>query len=96
VSDPEHVRRGLELFLKHLGAPPVNVITELSDRWVDVVGPALADATRPVELVDGVLAVSCDDPAWAAQVRWMEQQIIDRFTALFPDLTLSRVTTKTM
>lgn len=94
MSDPQHVRRGLELFLKHLGAPPVNVVTELAGRWVDVVGPVLAEATRPVELVDGALVVACDDSAWAAQVRWMEHQIIDRLVSLFPDVALSRVTTR--
>ncbi len=91
MSEPQHLRKGLELFLEHLGAPPVDVITGLTDSWVDVVGPAAAGATRPIELVDGTLVVACDDPAWAAQVRWMERQIVDRFTALFPEVSLSRV-----
>jgi len=94
MSDPQHVRQGLELFLKHLGAPPVSVITELTARWADCVGPALAGASRPIELVDGTLVVSCDDAAWAAQIGWMESQIIDRFRAMFPDATLSRVSTR--
>ena len=95
MNNPRHVRHGLELFLKHLGAPPVNIVTELTNRWVDVVGPALAETTRPVELTDATLVIACDDPAWAAQVRWMEQQIVDRFTTIFPEMTLRRVSTKT-
>lgn len=94
MSGPQHVRHGLELFLKHLGAPPVNVITELADRWDEVVGPAAAGATRPIELADGVLVVACNDPAWAAQIRWMDGQIVDRFTALYPEVVLARVTTR--
>ncbi|MGI9616469.1 MAG: DUF721 domain-containing protein [Acidimicrobiales bacterium] len=94
MNEPRHLRQGLEQYLRHLGAPPVSVLTELEKRWPDCVGPALAGASRPIDFVDGTLVVSCDDAAWAAQIGWMEAQIIDRFRAMFPDATLSRVTTR--
>ncbi|MDH3680157.1 MAG: DUF721 domain-containing protein [Acidimicrobiia bacterium] len=95
-DDPQPLRHGLELFLKHLGAPPVDVLSDLADRWEEIVGPALATATRPVELIDGVLVVGCDDPAWAAQIGWMEAQITQRFGEVFPDVVVSRVTARTL
>ena len=44
--------------------------------------------------LDGVLVVACDDPAWAAQVMWMEPQIRQGFAEVFPNLVLRRVHTR--
>lgn len=93
-DEPSPVREGLELFFKHLGAPPVDVVSTLSSSWPDIVGPALAGPTWPIELIDGVLAVGCEDPAWASQIGWMEGQIKDRFAELFPNIVLKRVMTR--
>ena len=90
-QDPAPLRDGLERLFKHLGGPPLDVITELADRWPEIVGPALAGPTRPLELVDGILAVSCDDAAWASQIGWMEAQIKERFSAVFPNVAIARV-----
>jgi predicted nucleic acid-binding Zn ribbon protein len=84
----------LETFVRNLGAPPISVLTQLDDRWPELVGPGLASATRPVELIDGVLTVACDDSAWASQISWMEGQIKKRFDATFGSGLLRRVTTR--
>lgn len=81
----------LETFVRNLGAPPISVLTQLDDRWPELVGPGLASATRPVELVDGVLTVACDDSAWASQISWMEGQIQKRFAATFGSDLVKRV-----
>lgn len=92
---PVPVKEGLERFFRFLGAPPVDVVTRLADCWGEIVGPALAGPTRPLELLDGTLVVGCDDPAWAAQVSWMETQIRQRFATVFPTVELRRVTART-
>lgn len=94
MSEPTPIREGLERFFRHLGAPPVDVVSELRSQWPDIVGPALAEPTRPGELVNGVLTVICDDSAWASQISWMEAQIRQRFAAAFPSYTLTRVVAK--
>jgi predicted nucleic acid-binding Zn ribbon protein len=91
---PVPLRESLERLFHNLGAPPVSVVTGLQERWPDLVGPALADATRPVDLVDGVLTVACSDGAWAAQVQWMEAQIKARFDEVFGPDRLQRVTVR--
>lgn len=93
-EEPASLRSGLERFLKHLGAPPTDVVAELGRRWGEIVGPALDGPTRPVELIDGVLVVACDDPAWASQIAWMEGQIARRFAAIFDGAEVRRVTTR--
>jgi predicted nucleic acid-binding Zn ribbon protein len=90
-GEPVPLRESLERLFHNLGAPPVSVITRLQERWPDLVGPALAASTRPIDLVDGVLTVACSDGAWAAQVRWMEAQITARFDEVFGPGRLDRV-----
>ena len=91
ADDPTPLGDSLDRFVRNLGAPPVSVLGQLRDRWPDVVGPGLAGPTRPIELVDRVLTVGCEDAAWAAQVGWMEAQITQRFEAVFGPGLLDRI-----
>lgn len=79
--DPEFTTLGQSVarYVSNMGGPPLSVLSGLEQRWPEIVGPALAGATRPVELVDRVLVVGCTDGAWASQVKWMERQIIENF-----------------
>lgn len=85
------IGRTLERFLAQMGAPPASTLTGLAGAWPDLVGPALAETTRPVELVDGVLVVGCAEASWASQIRWMDAQIKERFVARFPNETIRRI-----
>ncbi len=82
---------GLERFVRNLGAPPISILTQLEDRWPEIVGPGLAVTTRPMELVDGVLTVTCTDGASASQIGWMESQIVRRFGSTFNTNLVERV-----
>ena len=63
--------------LRHLGVPDTAALPALADTWADLVGPAVAAHTEPVTVQHGTLVVRVDDPAWASQLRWMEQQLLD-------------------
>jgi hypothetical protein len=93
--DPATIGQTLDRLVRNLGAPPISILSQLADRWPDVVGPALSGTTRPVELVDGVLTIACQDAAWAAQVGWMEAQIMQRFESTFGPGVVHRVATRT-
>lgn len=95
TGQPTPIRRSLESLLRHLGGPTVSVASQLGARWPDIVGPGLAATTRPIELVDRVLVIGCDDAAWASQIGWMEHQITRRLVATFPDIELDRIATRT-
>jgi predicted nucleic acid-binding Zn ribbon protein len=47
-----------------------------SDRWAELAGDAVAAASAPTKVLDGVLTVRCDAPVWATQLRltWPEVQ----------------------
>ena len=91
TADPSKLADPLERLIRNLGAPPISILSQLQDRWPELVGPGLAGPTRPVELVDRVLTIGCEDAAWAAQVGWMEAQIMQRFEAVFGADLLDRV-----
>jgi hypothetical protein len=93
-DEPVELGSALDRFIHNLGAPPISILTRLEESWGDLVGPALAGSTRPIELVDGVLTVGCAEAAWAAQVGWMEAQIRARFDELFEPGLVQRVATR--
>lgn len=80
-GDPDRLGPALDRLLGHLGAPPARVVSALEAIWAEVAGPGLAACSHPVELRDGTLLVSCDEPAWASQLRWMESDLCQRLTA---------------
>ena len=82
---------GLERYVRNLGAPPISILTQLEDRWPEIVGPGLSTSTRPVELLNGVLTIACADSAGASQIGWMESQIVRRFGSTFNTNIVERV-----
>jgi predicted nucleic acid-binding Zn ribbon protein len=47
-------------------------------RWVDVVGPAVAEHVTPIKLDGSKLVVEVDDPGWATQLRFLEAALVQR------------------
>ena len=78
-GDPRPVGESLGRISRHLGAPPPAALTRVFDGWEDLVGPAVAAHTRPLSLTRGVLVVAVDQPAWAAQLGWLETDLLRRF-----------------
>ncbi len=90
-SEPEPIGVTLERFLANMGAPPTRTLTSLESLWPQIVGPGLADWTRPIEMLDGVLVIGCESSSWASQISWMEAQIKERFEQEFDGVKIRRV-----
>ena len=69
----------LDRLSRHLGTPPPVALTRLFKGWEELVGPAVATHSRPLSLARGVLVVAVDQPAWAAQLGWLEADLLRRF-----------------
>jgi len=80
---PRLVGAPLDRLMRHLGAPKVETVRSLFDRWPDAVGEQVASQASPVSLKDGVLVVGVDDPAWATQLRFLESELLERLAAEF-------------
>ncbi|WP_428115930.1 DUF721 domain-containing protein [Candidatus Poriferisodalis sp.] len=54
---------------------------DLTRRWSDAVGDAIAAHARPDRLDAGRLIVVVDDPAWATEIRYHTSRILDALNA---------------
>jgi hypothetical protein len=79
---PRPLSEGVDRILHDLGAPSRGTIEVLLERWPEVVGPVLAERTRPVRVRDGHLSVEADDPAVASRVKWSTRSLIDAIDRL--------------
>ena len=46
--------------------------------WDSIVGPDLAEHTRPAAVDGDLLNVQASDPAWATEFRWLESEVVKR------------------
>lgn len=53
----------------------------LHEAWPDIVGPQLAERSRPGRLQGGVLQVVVEAPRWATQLQYMTEQLAGRVVA---------------
>ena len=61
---------------------------DLFASWAKVVGETNAASSTPEVLTNRVLQIRCKSTAWAAQLRLMESQILERIRAEFPNLEI--------
>ncbi len=59
-----------------LAAPAT--LHQVFDGWAALVGEPLASHVRPTTLRDGLLRLVADEPAWATQVKYLGQELVDR------------------
>ena len=90
-DEPRPLGPAIDRLLAHLGAPPARVITALESAWPEIAGPGLAACSHPIELRDDILLVSCREPAWAAQLRWMETDLCRRLSARLDGVTITAI-----
>jgi len=79
-GDPVPLRAGVERLLQHLDAPAADTVRAVFERWDEVVGPGMAEHTRPVSVEEGCLVIAVDDPAWASHLRWTQDDIVSRLS----------------
>jgi predicted nucleic acid-binding Zn ribbon protein len=84
-SRPARLSATLDRVLAGLGSPPASTLDVVERAWDDLVGPAAAEALRPVAIRDGVLHVRATDPTWQGQARWLEATVVEGLAPLLGD-----------
>lgn len=74
-SEPTEVGEVLRGLLADRGMARGLRLGRLVTAWEEVVGERLAEETRPVSLDEGGLVVAASGPGWAAQVRFLSEEI---------------------
>ena len=60
-------------------------------RWPQIVGPELAEHTRPETFEDGILVIAADSASWATQVRLLAANLVKRLNEDLGHGTVKRV-----
>ena len=77
-EDPVPVRDALGALGDELGLPAPGAISALTERWAEIVGPALAPHARLRTLRGGVVTIAVDAPAWATELRYQQDTLKER------------------
>jgi predicted nucleic acid-binding Zn ribbon protein len=89
---PRKLGEALDRVSRGLGLPPAAATARLVQAWPDVVGEAVAAHTRPRWVRDGILSLVVDDPVWAAQLRWLEGDLLARVAEVTGPDVVERIT----
>lgn len=78
VSEPVPLSSALDRVMTSLRGTDRAELGGLFGRWDEAVGAQIAAHVRPVKLDGGTLLVEADDPAWATQVKFLTDTIVER------------------
>jgi predicted nucleic acid-binding Zn ribbon protein len=90
-DDPQRLGQAIGGLLDQHGWQQRAAIGSLFGRWAEIVGPKLAEHTRPDSFADGELAVTADSTNWATEVRRLAPELVRRLAAELGDGTVRRV-----
>ena len=94
-KEPVHLRSVLEQLLKDFGSPDITTVTSIIDQWEEIVGSDLATKISAVAISGSELIVRVDDPAWASQISWLENQLLDKITGLIGEEKITSIRVRT-
>ena len=79
---PRRVDDFLDRVVRGMGAPGVDAVELVFNRWEEVVGSVLATQTRPVAIDGDRLVLAAADPAVVSHVQWLEAELVQRLGEL--------------
>jgi hypothetical protein len=91
---PRPVADSLAAVTRNLGGAGGPALVDLLGRWPVVVGESLAAHSRPLSLRNGTLTIAADEPAWGAQLRWLEADLLRRLDEACGAGVVTRVTVR--
>lgn len=78
MAEPVPISASLDNIMKSLRGTDRLQVGGLFGRWEDAVGAGIAAHVRPIRLDQGTLLVEADESAWATQVKFLTDTIIER------------------
>jgi predicted nucleic acid-binding Zn ribbon protein len=90
-DDPEPLNAAIGGLIDARGWREAAAVGSVFGRWAEIVGPELAEHTRPESLADGELTVTADSTAWATQVRLLAAHLVRRLNDELTDGSVQRV-----
>ena len=78
MSEPIPITRSLDSMMKSLRGTDRIQVGGVFGRWEDAVGERIAAHVQPVKLDERRLLVEADEAAWATEVKFLADTIIQR------------------
>lgn len=92
TGEPVSVGDALEGVISERGWGTEINVQLLLGRWVDLVGPAVAEHSAPETFRDQTLVVRTSSTAWASQLRLMAPQLLARMNSSLGEGTITLIT----
>lgn len=77
-DDPVAIGDSLRAVSRDLGMAEPDALARLLAAWPELVGESVAERAEPRSLLDGVLTIAVDDPAWATELRYLGTELCRR------------------
>jgi predicted nucleic acid-binding Zn ribbon protein len=90
-DDPQALTSAISGLISEQGWELAAATGALFGHWAQIVGPELANHTKPETLIDGELTVTADSTAWATQLRLLAGQLVHRLNVELGDGAVRRV-----
>lgn len=91
TEDPEELSSVLDSLLRERPWSDGMALGELARKWGTIVGDRLARESHPAGVDRGVLLLRASSAAWAAQLTFLEGDILHRANRAVPGLGMSRL-----
>lgn len=75
-KDPSPLSDHVNTAMRRLNMGDSSAVGGLFGQWREIVGDPIADNVTPVRLENKILIVEVNEPAWATQFRFLEQQVL--------------------
>lgn len=89
--DPKLLGEALSSIASDLGWMAYLAESTVAQQWPKIVGEAMAEHARVVDISEGVLRVQCDSTAWATELRRMRVQVLTRINQDYPDAQITEI-----
>jgi predicted nucleic acid-binding Zn ribbon protein len=77
-GEPVQLGEAVAAVGRELGMPAPDALATLAAAWPEIVGDAVVSHAIVRSVRDGVCTIAVDGPGWATQLRYAEQQIVER------------------
>ncbi len=77
-TQPKTISAALDHLLGTMRAPSTDVLSAVFGRWPEIVGVDLAAHSRPTAIDGEIVLIVADDPAWAAELKWLRGEVVAR------------------
>lgn len=80
--------------MRHLEAPDQSVVRSVFNGWSELVGDLIGAHSRPTRIVGGTLFVEVDDPAWASELNWLSDELLESIRSRLETSEINEISVK--